>query len=301
MHSKKAFSLIELSIVVLIIGILVAGITQSTSLLAKSKLSSARSQTKSSPVSSIEGIVGWWEATLTESFGNSELEESLNGGANGVTTWYDINPQSSLKNNATSINSPDSNPGYTSSSGAINGLPTLKFNGTSHYLSFDGSDLANSNYSIFIVEQRSGSGSFQLMIGGDGALNDNEILQIGYRMDDKLTWGQYHNDYDVVVPSYSGGVPRIHSLVFSSTSNPHKTYNINGVAQILDPTEGYMTIPEQGLTAYPNATFGFYGPENYYYQGNIGEIIIFNRSLEEENLQSIEDYLSRKWEIVINR
>lgn len=94
---KKAFSLIELSIVVLIIGILVAGVTQSSRLIRKMSLATAQSLTRSSPVNSIKDIVGWWETCLDESFGGTQPEEDQNGGTDGISTWYDLNPQSSYK------------------------------------------------------------------------------------------------------------------------------------------------------------------------------------------------------------
>lgn len=46
---KKAFSLIELSIVILIIGILVAGVTQSSRLINAMRIQSIRSLTINSP------------------------------------------------------------------------------------------------------------------------------------------------------------------------------------------------------------------------------------------------------------
>ncbi|MFM7620236.1 MAG: prepilin-type N-terminal cleavage/methylation domain-containing protein [Alphaproteobacteria bacterium] len=64
----KAFSLIELSIVILIIGILVAGVTQSSRLIRQMALSSARALTQSSPVPSIAGLVSWYEPTSEKSF-----------------------------------------------------------------------------------------------------------------------------------------------------------------------------------------------------------------------------------------
>lgn len=45
MKNKKAFSLIELSIVILIIGIIVAGVTQGLRLINAFRLSSAKSLT----------------------------------------------------------------------------------------------------------------------------------------------------------------------------------------------------------------------------------------------------------------
>lgn len=47
-----AFSLIELSIVVLVIGILIAGFIQGSKLVSKAALNSARTLTESSPVAS---------------------------------------------------------------------------------------------------------------------------------------------------------------------------------------------------------------------------------------------------------
>lgn len=61
---KQAFSLIELSIVILIIGILVAGVTQSSRLVRQIKLYSAQSITRSSDINSIGEMVFWAETTL---------------------------------------------------------------------------------------------------------------------------------------------------------------------------------------------------------------------------------------------
>jgi prepilin-type N-terminal cleavage/methylation domain-containing protein len=73
-NTQKAFSLIELSIVILIIGILVAGVTQSSRLVNEIRLSSARSVTQSYPVYSIPGISSWIETTLESSF-NSDFDD----------------------------------------------------------------------------------------------------------------------------------------------------------------------------------------------------------------------------------
>jgi prepilin-type N-terminal cleavage/methylation domain-containing protein len=302
MHKKiTAFSLIELSIVILIIGILVAGVTQSSRLVKRMNINSARTQTMSSPVNSIRDIVGWWEASLEESFGGNEPEEDSNGGTDGVSVWYDINPHTTTKNNATSA-STTNNPGYTQqSTTTINGMPTLEFNGSNQYLRFDGTSLANSNYSVFIVEQRTtGTGDYKYMLASsDNPGVQNQLLQIGYRNDTTLTWGQFANDYDITVASYTSPTPRIHAAVFNSSATSPKIYFINGAQQTLN-VNGSPTA-SQGLTSYTNATFGFYGTgQNVYYKGNIGEIIIFNRALKTEERRSIEEYLSKKWKIKIS-
>lgn len=122
LNYKKAFSLIELSIVILIIGILVAGITQSSRLIRQMRLSSARSITQSSPVSTIKDLMVWLESTSEKSFDDAEEENGLT-----VTNWYDLNPQGSFKYNAKANNVADK-PTFVEN--GINGLPVLSATGS---------------------------------------------------------------------------------------------------------------------------------------------------------------------------
>jgi prepilin-type N-terminal cleavage/methylation domain-containing protein len=292
--NKKAFSLIELSVVILIIGILIAGVTQGSRLVNRMRLSAARAITLSSPVNSIRNIVGWWETTLEQSFNGTEPEEDSDGDTGGITTWYDINPQSTVKNNATSP-ATTNNPGY-SASGSINNLPTLRFNGSDHYLNFDGTGIANSNYTIFVVEQRSGSFGMGFMLSANTSTGNNMVPQLGYRAGDTLTWGQFNNDLNVSIADYNAPIARIHYYNFNSTAATPKIYHINGTNQTLVNSYG-SAAPSQGLASYNGATFGFYSPAPSYYKGDISEIIIFNRALKNEERDAIEDYLGKKWGI----
>ena len=140
---KKAFSLIELSIVILVIGILVAGVTSSSRLVSRMKLSSAQSITRSSPVTSITGIVAWFESSLESSFEPNIANQDQ------VGVWNDINPQSSFKYVLTQSNA-DYRPTFIQS--GINGVPSLKFNNSNLQLS---NFMLNGNYTYFVVFKRS--------------------------------------------------------------------------------------------------------------------------------------------------
>ncbi len=146
---KKAFSLIELSIVILIIGIVVAGATQGNRLVMQMRLSAARAQTASSPVASITGLTLWLETTSEKSIIDSETANNA-----AVSTWYDINPQSISKTNVTQATT-SAKPLYVAN--GINGLPSLSFNGAATQnltASVLGRDLFSTNQvSVFLVQK----------------------------------------------------------------------------------------------------------------------------------------------------
>jgi prepilin-type N-terminal cleavage/methylation domain-containing protein len=117
----KAFSLIELSIVILIIGILVAGVTQSSRLLKQMRLATIKNLTLNSPVSSIKDLAVWLESAMDQSFIDSEE----NTGST-ISVWNDINPQASTKYNAVSQSTAES-PTYLADGLALsNGLEVVR-------------------------------------------------------------------------------------------------------------------------------------------------------------------------------
>jgi len=126
LKKRWAFSLIELSIVILIIGIVVAGITQGSRLVREMRIQAAASLTKSSGINGIKGLTMWLETTSSSSITSST--SSLNPDNNDkVAGWVDINPQKSGKINLTQTD--DSlRPTYIVD--GIGNLPSIKFDGT---------------------------------------------------------------------------------------------------------------------------------------------------------------------------
>lgn len=297
LKNKTAFSLIELSIVLLIIGIIVAGITQSSRLINAFKLNSARSQTQSSPAASVNNMILWFETTSEKSFIETEAENTVT-----VSEWKDINPTSATKYTVTQSTA-GARPTYTTN--CMNSLPCLRFSPTStgDYFPFDGNFLVNSDYTIFVVEQRrSGAGTYNFFIGGvTSAQNQNLIL--GYRtVDTKLTFGTYSNDLDATIAAFSASniIPRIHAFTFSSTTG--KTMHLNGALQTLaQAAETPQTpVPTAPITAFAGSSIGYYNAGvTVYYNGDLCEIIMFNRALKTEERRSIESYLSKKWNIPV--
>jgi len=284
--SNKAFSLIEFSIVGLVISILVAGTIQSHFLSRKAILANARSQTASSSVVSIGNLMLWYESTSKKSFRDSE---SIDGKL--VSVWYDLNPEiNALKNNAsqvTQINRP------TYKINKINGLPAVEFDRSdANFMLFDdGSGIVNSEYTIFIVGQRSDSGASDF-IGGSETTTDSN-LRIGYESDTSIAALHWGNGVATTCSAYIGLSPIIISVTFNFDK---RNIYVNGELQATTPIG---TADEtQALISYAGAGLGAYASN--YLEGDIGEIIIFKKYLKTEEKKSVERYLGKKWKIEIN-
>lgn len=91
-NTKKAFSLVEISIVILIIGLLIAGISKAGDMIFDVGLKSASSLTKGAKVGRMAGLALWLETTTNESILEKERYDLT-----PITVWRDINPQSSSK------------------------------------------------------------------------------------------------------------------------------------------------------------------------------------------------------------
>ena len=290
-RSIKAFSLIELSIVILVIGVLIAGVSQGGKMITKFKITAAASLTNSSPVHSIKNLVAWYETTSEKSFIATESDDGQS-----VSTWYDINTQQLQKRNATS--SGTSKPTYKISGDT--GLPMLYFDGSNDYFNLPNSTLpfGNSSFTIFVVDLREaksaekninhvyasgawpstqvnllryyGAGLSNYLGGDDNKTYANSVSINSWRK--SITMATYNNDItNRIVEIYRSGIG-LRSAAANFTLNMDTNFNYIGKA---------YWAPGQG------------------YEGYIGELIIFDRYLKTEERESVKAYLSQKWGIKI--
>lgn len=285
--SLRAFTLIEFSMVILIIGFLLTGTIVANSLIQKSKLASARAQTLSSVVVSTKGLVAWWEATSEKSFKDTETEDGAK-----ISLWYDINPLSTKKFSAAQ-NTSGNQPIYKSS--AINNLPALKFNGTTSYLeaAYD-FNLNPSAITVFAVVKTSATTTYGTIIS-----SRNDPPHCGYMLysapnspidyeawfgDGASSWGTGSTPHSAIILEK----PTIISLTNSgSTMSIYNNGTSVGSAGITMTQNSVMPLR---IGAGKNETTA-----DYFYNGYIGELIVFKRVLSDEERKMIEDYLSKKW------
>ena len=290
----KAFSLIELSVVILIIGVLVLGVTQGSRMMRQAKLTSARSLTTSSPVASIDGLDLWLEATSEKSFKSSEAVNTAIGSDGTLTNWYDINPQTTSPNNTSQTNS-DKKPRYIAN--AINGLPAVNFDGTDDYLVSSGILSGLSGVTVFAVLKPSSFSGPRTIVRG-GTINSSKEGSLAFALTKSgskagcvrfVHNGSWTGSWTPSGPLFSDSDSVVCSMRYNGTNLQGWT---NGIADTKDLVSDSLSVTENtliGIDPALGATF----------KGGMGEIIIFNRGLNETERQSVESYLSQKWGVVI--
>lgn len=288
-HPKLAFSLIELSIVILIVGVLVVGITKGSRIVRASKLKSAQILTAGSPVNSMDNLVIWVESTSDKSFISGQAVDTPTASQGTISTWNNIGSQAFAPSPAQS-GAASLYPRYMLN--RINNLPVVNFDGTDDHLSFNGTFLANSDFTVFVVEQRKSNQAFNMFIGTNAVANQKSFF-MGYRTDTTFEIDFYNfNSYFITVPTFNSlSIPRLHSYRHGSLGI---NYNMNGRSVNIGPCIT-TCVQSTHLLSNDNAAIGRMNTN--YFNGDIGEIIIFNRYVTDNERTSVETYLKNKWGI----
>lgn len=284
--NKKAFSLIELSIVILIIGILIAGVTQSSRMINEYKLTNARNLTQSSPVSSVPDLILWLESTSEKSFASAEQQES----GQTISTWYDINPQSISPSNLTQ-STPGSRPTYTTN--LINSLPAISFDGVDDQMlsaSISSIEFSPKNtVTLFMVANIKSAGTvlFKYEFDGDNRLGI-EITGASYLRFDFPSGG-------AGTLAGSTSIANQNIIMTAHSNKTNQTIFVNGSSYATQAnTLSFAT------TFSAQIILGASNGDALFTQADIGEVILFNRALKIEERQAIEAYLSKKWGIKLS-
>ncbi len=286
-NKKSAFSLIEISIVVLIIGILVAGITQSSRLISSSKISTAQTLTQSSPISSNKGLMLWLETSSDASFASSESSDGI-----AVTVWNDINSQSTSKlfartNTAGLVTYKASSP--------IGGLPALYFatNTTGMTLSTTrasavASPIVSAGFTFFAVYKEDANAARAVFYNGSATTNGWGFVNNGSSVRNVQTGTTNH----VAATTLYSTNATISSGTFDGTNIKLFT---NGAADALtEPTATVATATTGMYIGSKDATTA--GA----FLGYISEIVIFDSALRDDDRKAIEAYLGKKYGIKVS-
>ena len=291
---RRAFSLIELSIVILIIGILVAGVTQSSRLVNSYRLIAIRTLTQNSPVITTNNLVAWWEPIMEKSF----IEIEASDGAQ-VSTWIDNSPIW----NSNKIDLLQNNPGLrpTYSANGVNGFPSLKFvAGQSMQTASYVPDINGPRFTAFSVTlsytwynghntilSSRGGGSFAGWVSYSWRAPPGGFYQVltgaggGWAANNESTQTIRYNVPEIVTLVYNTNQMMVYQNGVNVSSHINNSFNRN-----LSSPFGIGTILQGGTN-------------DYGFSGFISEIIIFSRALSNEERIEIDKYLSKKWGIKV--
>lgn len=293
-HSHKAFSLIEMSVVIVVLSILMLVALKGRSLVYDSRVSGAAYLTNSSIVTAINGLEAWYETTLPDSLNPYEKFEGKS-----ITKWYDIDPTSGTVKNNLVQNGSSGVPNYQKK--CINNLPCLNFSGSGEYLIAENEIMIKGDSAqgtIFLVGATYSStyDNDALAISGG---SDKTVMRFDLNSGSNTSGFRFRGSARIFANPFKYGVPFISTWTFSRADlAQYFDLYVNGVKQnqsslANDPLDLKNNFVSVGAHNYSNSYISFYN-------GKISEIIIFNKYLTDEERSSVERYLSKKFAIKLN-
>ena len=285
---KKAFSLVEISVVILIVSLVVTGVFKGTYILDGIRIANARSITNKSPVIVTPNLTLWLESTSVNSFDEKKLVDNQT-----IPKWNDINPQKLTKLNfiqTTTANQPK----YVEK--LINNLPALQFD-NQQMLAIDNlkiSELVSSNQATIFMVQNS--------LIGDASTSAFGWNSGSYRLLTHTGDGSVVFDFGVCC----SGSSRLQTASISNFLNRNiiityrKNLSKNDIYVNLNERTASSSASTDSIPGDLTGTFaiGKFPPDNFYwFYGFIGEFIVFDRALTDGEKLKIEQYLSDKWSI----
>lgn len=299
---KTAFSLMEMSLVLIVVGIIVAGVANGSKLVMAYKVNVAKSVTESSSIPGIADLVFWIETTSDKGF-TSKIDEG-----SAVTAWYDLSPSNSSKVNlfqATTANAPI----YANK--GIGDLPSVQFDGVDDALNGTGLNLSANNtvFAVFNADVGSSAGvrdllttfyDFDTNFTNANSLNGTLIeftvtaalLRNLYRSPVGGGGGDSNFSATAIVENKNYILTSVRDFQAASLKNwLNNELVIGGAAAV---TGGDFNLPVSNITV-GNLNDTFARP----FKGKISEIIIYNRALNQEEIDEVEAYLSKKYNIKI--
>ena len=297
-NSKKAFSLVEISIVILIIGLLIAGISKASDLIFDANIASGRSITKSAKVNRMPNLVLWLETTLAES-----IKDSERGGT--VTIWRDINPQSTTKfifrnsGGTPQYVEPGKNLPAIGSLSASNYF-TVGTEASTTVLSQKVNDIFTSaNATIFMVLKSPTTSSVDADLF---SFCPNAGCAVGTQISISLASGKPTFIFPsgtgasataTTTNNYFGTVPNV-IIVSALKDSAGNKIAVNGASAVATSANTNTQLP----VAFDTATFKI-GGVGTATGVEIYEIIVFSSALNEGDRQSVESYLAKKYNTTV--
>ena len=317
---NRAFSLIEISVVIVIVMIMIVGLMQGSRLIGSMRITTARNVTQSSAMPWINYIVTWYDATASDAFKESETNDG-----NKISLWNGAEIRYSDRINITQVD--DSKKPIFVANGMY-GLPSIKFDGFDDYFESENLEQAILTYrsgTVFVVfEPKTTSTTtkrsilyqpsecgreFDVGYGFDGLAGNLGLASSSG--DCALGTNATTSSLNLVVPNEKIVVSmNIYQAPMTKGDISNIKIYRNGYLENTSKVgDGYNSTSIETTKKYADGSERIYvgarktndsaNPSSFF-EGLLGEIIVFNRSLNNEDRKEIEKYLGKKWGIKVN-
>jgi hypothetical protein len=250
----------------------------------------------------------WLDSTAEKGL---EDVERVDGGK--ISNWYNVNPQSADGTNNVAQTTTANKPLYIAS--GIGGLPIIRFDGVNTRLSIAGNSTVN-------LPVGNNPRTLFLVFGNSTPANNwNLIFHYGTQQRDQTF------DFSVCQTSFGNNPAMLHvwdteykttkggcdgksyitSVIYKGLSNTTLSdgfsFYINGTSYANDNANARtdsFTGSSAALTLNTTSNDLYVGSMmngQYPFKGDVGEIIMYDKSLDEDERASVESYLKQKWGI----
>ena len=280
--NRKGFSLIEISVVILIIGVLIAGISQASDMIDEAALKGARTASKGSRVGRVRDLVLWLDAVADGASLTSATKQAVDGET--VTQLKDLNPRSSAKLTLAGTSAFSSN--------KVGGLPGITLGSTNFFKLSDRFDNSTGEYTIYLVYQPVAlpdSGTVGVIMEKRNATS----AIFPYRLEiDSNGFYRYSNSNNFVLyGSKKASAGNIDLIRISRSSAGAVALEVDS-SPAIGTSASVIRNNDELIIGAQNGT-----PISNYVNGRIGEVIIYERDLVPSEKTDIENYLYKKWKL----
>lgn len=177
-------------------------------------------------------------------------------------------------------------PTLVGSNSLIGGGPSIRFNGA-EALELDLTWLTGSDYTIIIMNGRDRGGLANFYIAGDAILQNGNLV-LGYELPNLLRLAHFNNDLNAVVEDYTGSpLWSLDTHQFAAVSGRDIYHNGSHVA---------TDDNAQALISNTGTTLGhFRAFPVFWFQGDLAEILIYNRVLTPDERLRVEAGVAGKY------
>ena len=257
---------------------------------------------------------GTCEADCSDPNFDATALSNLPSGVSGLQLWLDANESYVTKDGSNNVsswtdrsgNSRNATQSTTSSKPiwreeGLNGFPSIDFDGSNDKLTVGGSNLAFSNITIFAVASNDDSMGNQSIIGRAGNYSNNKDFLI-FLSSGEIKPVYFSGNSGYLHTSSLGTLSTTPKVIMSSwdQSTQESSFSLNGINSFTGPIywsgEGSKgTLVTKSTPDSPAAEIGNRPQNSMYYNGDMSEILIYNKILSTSERENVENYLKNKW------